>query len=61
MHDLSRINEDFKCGYQEENIGRIRGNTRGKKDQKVRGPGDPSALNGTRRQPPKLMKVVWAH
>jgi len=36
MHDLSRINEDFKNEYQEENIGKIRGNTHGKKDERIR-------------------------
>lgn len=37
MHDLSRINEDFNCGYHGvENIGMMRGNTHGKKDKRVR-------------------------
>jgi len=35
MHDLSRINEDFTCGYQGENIGTIRENTHRKKDGRV--------------------------
>ena len=57
---ISRINEDFKCGYQGEYLGTIRGNTYRKKVERVRDVATLSALSDAGRQPQNYRQVFGA-